>query len=405
MEIGPIWRALQRQRTSYVLIALQIAVTMALMVNAIAIIQERMRLMGRDSGIDEDNIFYVNSNSFDPDQDFQAMVAADLEMIRNTAGVVSAILTNSVPLQGGGWGQRVQTEPGAEVDAVGAALYFSDEYGLDTFGVKLIAGRNFTPTEVGWFDPGSDVKWPPHIIITAELARSLFPDADPEEAAGKVVYLEEASPATVVGVIERMQAAWKSWENVEHAMLVPQMRGDDRARYVVRASPGYRDQLIPEIEAALAQRDRNRVVLDTRTMTDVRRLAYLGDSAMIKLLVFIIGLLTGITCLGIVGLASFSVARRTRQIGTRRALGASRSAILRYFLLENFLISSVGVTGGAILAIGLNLWMVQSFNLTPIGWYMIPAAMLVLWLLGQLAVLGPARRASRVSPAVATRAV
>ena len=126
---------------------------------------------------------------------------------------------------------------------------------------------------------------------------------------------------------------------------------------------------------------------------------------MIKLLLFIVGLLTAITSLGIVGLASFSVARRTKQIGTRRALGATRPAILRYFLLENFLISTVGVVGGAIMAIGLNIWMVQKFNLTPMSWYVIPAAMLLLWVVGQVAVYGPARRASFVSPAIATRAV
>ena len=126
---------------------------------------------------------------------------------------------------------------------------------------------------------------------------------------------------------------------------------------------------------------------------------------MIKLLIFIVSLLTAITSLGIVGLASFSVARRTKQIGTRRALGATRLAILRYFMLENFLISSVGVIGGAMLAVGLNIWMVQTFELAPIAWYLVPAAMLSLWIVGQLAVYGPARRASMVSPAVATRAV
>ncbi len=88
----------------------------------------------------------------------------------------------------------------------------------------------------------------------------------------------------------------------------------------------------------------------------------------------------------------------------RRALGATRPAILRYFMLENFLISSIGVIGGAVLAVGLNIWMVQTFNLRPLAWYMIPAAMLLLWLVGQAAVFGPARRASLVSPAIATRA-
>jgi putative ABC transport system permease protein len=115
--------------------------------------------------------------------------------------------------------------------------------------------------------------------------------------------------------------------------------------------------------------------------------------------------LTAITGLGIVGLASFSVARRTKQIGTRRALGATRPAILRYFMLENFLISTVGVVGGAIIAIGINMWMVDAFGLQRIAWYLIPAAMLTLWIVGQVAVLGPARRATMVPPALATRSV
>jgi putative ABC transport system permease protein len=115
--------------------------------------------------------------------------------------------------------------------------------------------------------------------------------------------------------------------------------------------------------------------------------------------------LTAITGLGIVGLASFSVARRTKQIGTRRALGATRPAILRYFMLENFVISSVGVVGGAIIAVGINMWMVEAFGIARVAWYLIPAAMVMLWLVGQLAVLGPARRASMVSPAMATRSV
>jgi putative ABC transport system permease protein len=162
---------------------------------------------------------------------------------------------------------------------------------------------------------------------------------------------------------------------------------------------------MPQVEEMLAGSNPDRIVRSMSTMTETRARSYLEDSAMIKLLVFIVSLLTAITGLGIVGLASFNVARRTRQIGTRRALGASRPAILRYFLLENFLVSSVGIVSGAILAVGLNIWMVQMFDLTPVAWYIIPAAMIALWLVGQAAVLGPARRASLVPPAVATRSV
>lgn len=406
MEIGPIWRALLRNKSSYVLIALQIAVTMAIMVNAISIVQERTRLMARPSGVDEDNIFQLYSTGYDPELEFQAMVAEDLDAIRNFPGVISAVMTNSVPLRQGGWSQGLKTEPGDGNDGVGVAIYFVDESGIDTFDVDLVAGRNFQATEVAWFDPDGGPKWPGQIIMTREMASELFPDLGaPEEAVGKVAYIENDIPVTIIGILDRMQAPWKNWSGVERSMLVPMRRGDSFARYVIRTEPGQRDELIPQIEKMLAESGFGRIIDGTRTMTEIRHRAYLDDSAMIKLLVFIVALLTGITGLGIVGLASFSVARRTKQIGTRRALGATRPAILRYFLLENFLISSVGVVGGAILAIGLNIWMVQTFDLTPMAWYVIPTAMLALWVVGQMAVYGPARRASFVSPAIATRAV
>ncbi|MDX1403767.1 MAG: FtsX-like permease family protein [Woeseiaceae bacterium] len=404
MEIGPVWRALMRQKSSYILIAMQIAVTMALMVNAIAIIQERSRDMARPTGIDEDNIFILSSVTFDPATDQRALIEEDLIAIRNFPGVRNAMTSNSVPIRGGGWGQSLQTEPGEEIEAISTGVYFADEHGIDTFDVKLIAGRNFLPSEVSWYDWDLDGnRWPDQLIISSALARSLFPDIEPEDAVGKTVYIEVHQPVTIIGVLETLQASWKNWDQVEHAMLVPQRRPSSSVRYVIRTEPGYRDELIPQIESMLAENNRGRIIRNTRTMTDIRHRAYLGDSSMIKLLVFIVSLLTGITCLGIVGLASFSVARRTKQIGTRRALGATRPAILRYFMLENFLISSIGVAGGALLAIGLNVWMVQTFSLTPIDWSIIPLAMLVLWAVGQLAVFGPAHRASRVSPAIATR--
>jgi putative ABC transport system permease protein len=140
-------------------------------------------------------------------------------------------------------------------------------------------------------------------------------------------------------------------------------------------------------------------------MDETRERSYREDSAMIKMLTFTIVLLIAVTALGIVGLASFSVNRRTRQIGTRRALGASKAAILRYFMTENFMISLAGVVIGAVLTIGLNMVMIESFSLTRVAWYLVPAAMLILCTVGQIAVFGPAKRASSVPPAVATRTV
>jgi putative ABC transport system permease protein len=404
MEIGPIWRAMMRNKTAYVLIALQIAVTMAIMVNAFAIIQERSVLIDRPSGIDEDNIFYLSSVGFSPDFDARASITADLEMLRSLPGVVGAIATNTVPLQGGGWSSGLQTTPGADVDGTGSAIYFVDEHGVETFGVELVAGRNFTPTDIEWHE-GDSTGWPPTGIISRATAETLFPDEDMNAVVGKTIYINNDQPVRIIGIVNRLQAAWKSWSGVERSMLVPMYRLSSSIRYVIRTEPGERDQLMPRVEEMLAAVNANRVVRSMTTMTETRARSYVEDTSMIKLLVFIVSLLTAITGLGIVGLASFNVARRTRQIGTRRALGASKKAILRYFLIENFLVSSVGIVSGVCLAIGLNIWMVQAFDLTPVSWYIIPAAMIALCLIGQIAVFGPARRASLVPPAVATRAV
>lgn len=403
MEIGPIWRAMLRNKTGAILIALQIAVTMAIMVNAVSIMQERSRMMARPSGVDEHNIFSISSIGFAKDFNERATIEEDLAALRAMPGVVSAIQSNSVPLSGGGWSMGLQTEPGEEIEGTGVAIYFVDEYGLDTFGLNLLAGENFSATDVNWREPG-DTVWPDIAIITRAMAEALFPD-DPDSALGKTVYINSNDPITITGIIEQMQAPWNGWSGVERVMLAPQHTLFGSTRYIIRAEPGQRDELMPRVEKLLAESNRDRIVRSMRTMDETRERSYRGDSSMIKILTFTVILLIAVTSLGIVGLASFSVNRRTKQIGTRRALGASKVAILRYFMTENFLISLVGVLIGAALTIGLNIVMIEAFSLTRIAWYLVPVAMLMLLGVGQAAVFGPAKRASSVPPAVATRTV
>lgn len=403
MEIGPIWRAMLRNKTGAILIALQIAVTMAIMVNAVSIMQERAKMMARPSGIDEHNIFYIASVGFAEDFNERITIEEDLAALRAMPGVVNAIQSNSIPLSGGGWSMGLQTEPGEEIDGTGVAVYFVDEHGVDTFGLNLAAGENFSATEVEWRERSS-TEWPANILITQAMAEALFPD-DPEGALGKTVYINSNEPMTITGIIEQMQAPWNGWDGVERVMLVPTHTLFGSTRYIIRAEPGMRDELMPRVEEMLASSNKGRIVRSMRTMDDTRERSYRGDSSMIKILTFTIVLLIAVTSLGIVGLASFSVNRRTKQIGTRRALGASKLAVLRYFMTENFIISLVGVTVGAALTIGLNMFMIEAFSLTRVTWYLVPVAMIMLLLVGQAAVYGPARRASSVPPAVATRTV
>jgi putative ABC transport system permease protein len=150
------------------------------------------------------------------------------------------------------------------------------------------------------------------------------------------------------------------------------------------------------------------VVIDreaSQSVSDLRHDVFKNDRVMAAMLVGVILAMMMVTALGIVGLASFWVQQRRRQIGIRRAIGATRGDILRYFQTENFLIVSGGIVLGMALAFGLNLLLMQHYELPRLPVYYLPIGALALWGLGQLAVLGPALRAAAVPPVVATRSV
>lgn len=404
MNIGPIWRAMLRSKAGFILIALQVAVTLTVMVNAFGIIHERSGKIARPSGLDEGNTFAFASVLFTDYEREQrkALIDEDLDLIRNTPGVVNAVATNSFPLRQGGWSVALALEPGRQTpDSVGSAIYFVDEHGVETFDLELVDGRNFTPGEITSPSMDDDT-WPAYGIITEALGREMWPD-ETGSYVGKTMYVNDNDPVNVVGVVDRLQAPWPTWTGVERSMLVPQLRPTEFVRYIVRTEPGLRDQLMPVIEAALSASNRDRIIRDMTTMEETHKLAYVADSALIRIMGFIVLLLTVITALGVVGLASFNVSRRSRQIGIRRALGATRPDIVRYFMMENSIVSAIGLALGSVLAIGLNMAMVEAFSLEPLAWYMVPVGALALWAVGQLAVAGPARRASNIAPAIATR--
>lgn len=403
LEIGPILRALLRNKVGAILIATQIAFTMTIVVNAISIIQERQRLMARDSGMDDANSFYIDSSGITNDFNEQVTVEKDLTDLRAIPGVINAVQVNAVPVSGSGWSMGLQTEPGDEFEGVGVAVYMIDEHGLETFDLDLIAGENFSATDITWRQR-SQGSWPDKIIISKAMAESLYPEEGWEYATGKTVYIQNDDPITIIGIVDKLQAPWINWDGVERTMLTPERQLFGTARYLVRTEPGQRDALMPQVEEMLAA-NKDRLVRNLRSIEETRDRSYRQHSAMVTILSLVMGILTLVTALGIVGLASFSVNRRRKQIGIRRALGATKNSIVRYFMVENFLISSVGVFVGAALTIGLNIVLVDAFSLTPLDWYLVPTGMVTLWLVGLIAVYGPAQRASAIAPATATRTV
>lgn len=406
MEIRPIFSALMRNKIGLVLIAAQVAITLAIVTNSLFIIHERLGKMDRPSGMDETNLFTLSSLGFAPNFDRQASVDEDLAVLRAMPGVVDATAINNLPLSGGGWSEgispkHIDPETAKPEDAEATAMYLVDDHGINTLGLNLVEGRNFRPEEVG-YRTERDSGWPSSLIITKALAEKLFPG---ESAVGKTVYLSGDEGSMVVGVVERLQAAWVNWENVEHSTLAPQRMLWSEIPYLIRTQAGERDRLMSAVEKRLAEVNPGRIVREMRDYGEIRADTYQRDRAMTVILIGVIIGLLAITGLGIVGMASFWVTRRTKQIGTRRALGARRVDILRYFQTENFIITTIGLAFGAVLAYAFNYWLMQAFDSARMSWFYVPIGAVCVWLLGQLATAGPASRAARVSPAVATRSV
>lgn len=393
---------MRRNKMGASIIVAQTAITLAILCNSIFIIQQRLKLSERPSGTQEADIFTIANQWVGQPSDLASRAQADLAALRAVPGVIDAYVSNSCPLSNGGSDDGVSREPTDNHWLTQSALYFADEHGLNTLGLKLIAGRNFEVSEIA--DTSNlDNRPPAAVIITSALATKLFPDG---EAVGRSIYLvTHKTKVPIVGIVDQLQQPWVRGNNhnSEISMLQPYRFIERFSYYVVRAQRGQIDSVMKESQKRLLAVNRGRVIERTRSFPEARRIAYRDDRALAIILAAVSIALLAVTAFGIVGITSFWVTQRRRQIGIRRALGATRTAIIRYFQAENFLIAAAGAVLGVVLAVTLNIWMAGRFEMARLGAADTIAAAAVVLLLGQISVLWPALRAASITPVAAIR--
>jgi putative ABC transport system permease protein len=401
MELRPILSSLRRSPTGAILVALQIALALAIAVNSLYIISQRLERIGRDPGLDLANTFVVAFAPIGKSFNGEVAMREDVQLLRSLPGVAAATTINAVPLSGGGSSTAYYTEPGEKGKTSPGNYFEVDEQGIAALGVKLVEGRNFDASVVT--KPARNSSgWVPEVILSRAIADELFPG---QPALGKSVYDGLGHPARVIGIVERLHGSWPTWEKLDHTVLHPVIADESQAVYFVRAKPGQRDAMMKLAEERLEAVDNGRIIRRVRSLEYISASSYTDDRAMMVYLTVVISLLLGIAALGIFGLAAFNVGTRTKQIGTRRAVGARRVDIVRYFMVENWLITTVGVIAGCLLALLLGYWLSTTFELPRLKLYYLVFGALGLWCVGLAAALVPARRAAGVSPAVATRTV
>jgi putative ABC transport system permease protein len=404
----PILSALMRNKTGPVLVALQVMLSLGILANSLQIVNDRNAVAARVSGLaDEASTFSVrvrNLNNDGPEQ-LLATLKLQADRLRAVPGVVAVADTIQMPMSGGGSSSGVTSDRKQQNQTTSAATYYSGDSLIKAFGLKLVEGRDFLPGEVADINELASNEDPRAVIITRALADKMW---GPGPAVGKTLYIgtgNDAIAIPVVGVVEHLQSPWAPvGERNEHSTLLPQrIYGSPGIQYVVRTQPGQRDRVIKEAEAALRGSSASPMILKFRTTDEDRTNRYRGDKALSWMLVTVSVLLLVVTCSGIVGMASLWVTQRRKQIGVRRALGARRIDILRYFIAENFMITSAGVFGGVLFALGLNQLLVSKLEMARLPAGYLAAGACVFWALGVAAVYGPAWRAASISPATATR--
>lgn len=406
MEIRPILTALRRHKTAAALIVIEIALSCAIICNALFLINGRLERMDRVSGLDEQGIVRVQIAGIGRDDNAAALTKTDLAALRAIPGVKHASAVNQVTFGNSSWNSSVNLTQDQTHPTLNATVYLGDEQLLDTLGLSLVSGRRFTSDEFIEWDAlqGADSEGNiPAVIITRTMAQKLFPN---EDALGKSIYSWGEEPIKIVGIVDHLVRPNEQGGPTayEYSMMLPvNIPFSVGGNYLLRTDPERRSEVLKAAADVLQKNSANRIILEQQTMEELRNNFYRQDRSMAWLLVAVCVALLIVTALGIVGLASFWVQQRSKQIGVRRALGATRRQILRYFQTENFLLASLGIVIGMALAYGINQMLMGRYELPRLPLYYLPVGAVLLWLLGQISVLGPAMRAASVPPAVATR--
>ncbi|WP_045758470.1 ABC transporter permease [Xanthomonas albilineans] len=408
--LRPYLAPLRRHPLMPLLVIAQTTVACAILLNVLFLLWQKLAPMLVADGIPRGELVIVDQVINQAGNWNAAQILTATDALRKIPGVkavspmiglpMSSSLTVTVLLKG---------PAGSEIPSL-----YSGDTALDALGLELSAGRRFSPNEMYNIDLLTSAvlnKGNTPVILTEALARRLF-GAHP--ALGGILTSRDPQDTdhfVVVGLVRhllRYQLDELDDGKAEFSMLTPgKITNTPILNYAVRVAPEQRDaviaQIAPQLKRALGADLMHGTEPKVSDYESQRNARLKPRRAAVWLFGSVSVLVTAITLIGIASLSGFWIQQRTRQIGIRRALGATRTQILHQFQLENLLIIGTGLVLGIPMAYAANLWLMQHYELTRLPAICLPIGVGVLLIMGQLAVFGPARRAAAMPPAIATR--
>lgn len=155
MDIRPILSTLRRHKTAAALIVLEVALTCAIVCNALFLVSQRVEKISMPSGIAENELVMLRVSGIGKQTDAMARTREDLASLRALPGVSNVTIINQVPFRNGSSSSSISREIDQERPTTNASMYTLSENGLATMGINLIAGRDFLPGEYQNFEDAS----------------------------------------------------------------------------------------------------------------------------------------------------------------------------------------------------------------------------------------------------------
>jgi putative ABC transport system permease protein len=391
MSVHLIIKSLLRRKVVTALLLLQLAVTLGLVVNSLLLASAAKELVQQPTGLELEQILTVRvkptSKAMRVEPALSEVINRQLAAVRLIPGVEAAVYANQTPLRQGGSNWNIfeqDRQDESNVDSV--PFYNSTEQIFQVLATKLIAGRQLTE-----LDRGTD-----NIVLTEKLAKQLFAEQSP---IGKAT-----NNGTVVGVVSDFYSQrYASDPFYGQILMGPLTRVEQGYQLMVRVAAGQSDAVRQKLTDVIRSAEAEMDIDAVQRMDENRDEVFRSEIGLATLLAVLSGLMLLVAMISAYSHAHFHALQMQKEVGIKRALGASKARVLLDVLSESWLTTAIGAGFGILVCYGLNISLAKVISIPAVPVWLPLLTMVLLLLCVTLATWYPARIATRISPATATK--
>ena len=402
MNIKALIKSLLLRKFTTGLLLLQLALTLALLVNSGILTLDTHAKLTQQTGIDKENTILIDFVPTSPDyadRDFYlSVINRDIATIKEIPGVIDVAPSNQRPMQFGGFNSNMHDVNNPEQEQLNNGLryvaeFYSNGSLTNVFNLKLVEGRRLTE-----LDNVANSNEAP-IVVTHSLAKALYGE---ESALGKVT-----NRGHIVGVVEDFKIRANQPLDNQYGFFKSQIftGANWMNHYFIRVEPGMLESVQGQLKDTLISLQADRDIREVASLNKYLEIFFGDDIGLAKLFALLCALMVLVTAISSFAHAQFHITKQRRLIGIRRALGARKRDILIYVLGENWILTVFGLIVGvfAVIAVNMLLSSVITLNKPSLWLYLVATA--VIFISGTLATLLPAWQTSRIPPVIATRSI